>query len=98
MSNVSNDLISRSAVFKLIESKCTDGCLGNKDITLIDAYDLLDDVSDLPTAYDVDKIVEQLEKERNIQYRKDGSKLSDRNNISIDKTIKIVKAGGTNET
>lgn len=59
---MSNDLISRSAVLKLIESKCTNGFFGNEDITLIDAYDLLDDVSELPTAYDVDKVVE-LEKE-----------------------------------
>lgn len=58
---MSNDLISRSEVIELIESKCTDGCFGNEDITLIDAYNLLDDVSELPTAYDVDKVVEQLE-------------------------------------
>lgn len=49
------------------------------------------------TAYDVDKVMQQLEKERNIQYRKDGSMLSARSNISIDKAIEIVKAGGTNE-
>lgn len=49
--SVKGDLISRSAVIELIESKCVDGCLEQDDITLIDAYGLMDDVSDLPTAY-----------------------------------------------
>lgn len=49
--SVNGDLISRSAVIKLIESKCVDGCLEQNDITLIDAYGLADDVSDLPTAH-----------------------------------------------
>ena len=56
------DLISRKSVQELIESKCTDGCLGTADTTLIDAYGLLDEVSELPTAYDVEKVVENLEK------------------------------------
>lgn len=58
---MSNDLISRSAVKRLIESKCVDGCWGTDDITLIDANELLDDVFDLPVAYDVDRVVEQIE-------------------------------------
>ena len=57
---MSNDLISRKAVIELIESKCTDGCLGTEDTTLIDAYGLIDDVSDIPTAYNPDKVMEQI--------------------------------------
>lgn len=57
---MSNDLISRSAVMELIESRFVDGCLEMGDKTLIEGYDLLDDVSDLPTAYDVDKVVERI--------------------------------------
>lgn len=47
-----------------------------------------------PTAYDSDKVVAQLEKEKNRIYRLDGSLLSERQNIKIDKAIGIVKGGG----
>lgn len=57
---MSNDLISRRAVMELIESRFVDGCLMMGDKTLIEGYDLLDDVSDLPTAYDVDNVVERI--------------------------------------
>lgn len=102
---VDNDLISRSAVMKLIESKCTDGCLGNEDITLIDAYGLLDDVSELPTAYDVENVVTQMDKLITESYYKavEGSNLivgyiEGAKNNAYHEALKIVKAGGTNET
>ena len=47
-----------------------------------------------PTAYDVDKVVERLDMERNRMYREDGSLMAARTNISIDKAIEIVKSGG----
>lgn len=47
-----------------------------------------------PTAYDVDKVIEQLEKEKNPIYRSDGSLMAQRKNINIDKAIEIVKGGG----
>lgn len=47
-----------------------------------------------PTAYDPDKVVEQLEKEKNPLYREDGSLMGKRTVIRIDKVIEIVKGGG----
>ena len=47
-----------------------------------------------PTAYDVDKVVKQLEKEKNPIYREDGSLMGERTAIRIDKAIEIVKGGG----
>ena len=47
-----------------------------------------------PTAYDPDKVVEQLEKEKNPLYREDGSLMGERTVIRIDKAIEIVKGGG----
>lgn len=94
---MSSDLISRSEVIGLIESKCVDGCLGSEDTTLIDAYDLLNEISDLSTAYDVDRVVEQLEKEKNPIYREDGSLMAERRSLDINRAIEIVKAGGANE-
>lgn len=51
----------------------------------------------VPTAYDVDKVVEQLNKERNQMYREDESIISSRTNVSIDKAVEIVKSGGINK-
>lgn len=50
-----------------------------------------------PTAYDVDKVVERLEKEKNPNYREDGSLMGERAAIEIDKAIDIVKRGGNIE-
>lgn len=57
----------------------------NTVLLLLDKY---------PTAYDVDKVVEQLEAEKNPFYREDGSLMCNRPNIRIDKAIEIVKVGG----
>ena len=51
-------------------------------------------IDEQPTAYDVDKVVERLEKEKNPNYREDGSLMGERAAIEIDKAIEIVKAGG----
>ncbi len=55
------------------------------------------DIDNQPTAYDVDKVVERLEEERNPMYRADGSLMSERRLIEIDKAVEIVKSGGIAE-
>ena len=52
----------------------------------------------MPTAYDVDKVVGRLERERNPVYRADGSLMSARMDVRIDKAIEIVKAGMGTDT
>lgn len=101
-----DDLISRKAVFELIDSKAVNGALMYGEKLMIDGYGLMDEVSDLPTAYNVDKVVEQLSccegscNGRNAY--KDceegcagciNCKISDAYRIAID----IVKAGGIDE-
>lgn len=54
----------------------------------------LEDIDRIPTACDLDKVVEQLEKEKNPLYREDGSMMGERTAIRIDKAIEIVKGGG----
>lgn len=83
------DLISRKSVMELIESKCTDGCLGTADTTLIDAHGLIDEVSDLPTAYDVEKVVEELECNREEFDRRGIIPL-----VNMDYAVKVVRNGG----
>ena len=52
------------------------------------------DIDAQPTAYDVDKVIERLEIEKNPIYREDGSLMAERAAIGIDKAIEIVKGGG----
>lgn len=55
---------------------------------------ILDFIDSQPTAYDVDSVVKQLEKEKNPLYREDGSLMGERTVIKINKAIEIVKGGG----
>lgn len=79
-----------------------DNIYGAEDFIKLDkdfnAYVLLNDLCKIidiqPTAYDVDKVVERLKKEKNPNYREDGSLMGERTAIEIDKVIEIVKAGG----
>ena len=59
-----------------------------------DMQDVIYALRDYPTAYDTDKVVEQLEKEKNPIYREVESIMGDRQSIKIDKAIEIVKGGG----
>jgi hypothetical protein len=58
---------------------------------------ILDFIDSQPTAYDVDSVVKQLEKEKNPLYREDGSLMGERTVIKINKAIEIVKGGGVND-
>ena len=51
-------------------------------------------IDQLPTAYDVDKVVAELEKARAQIYRADGSIMCEKRHIEIDRAIQIVKGGG----
>lgn len=101
---MSNDLISRSTVMNYLREQQTNVIIEknkngfvNADVrdgmcSAIDAF--MNFIVQMPTAYDVDKVVERLEEERNQMYRADGSLMGARTNISIDKAIEIVKSGG----
>lgn len=62
--------------------------------TLVNTNAVLHLLEKYPTAFDVDKVVEQLEAEKNPFYRGDGSLMCNKPNIRIDKAIEIVKVGG----
>ena len=84
---MSNDLISRSTLMSHIESERRQW---GEDY---DAEQILGDIEDFPTAYDVDKVVEQLEELK----KECEDQLQDYDpNYFIDKAIKIVKGGGVN--
>lgn len=84
-------LIDADALKKDLKSvTLSNGTLVNTNAVLL----LLDKY---PTAYDVDKVVERLEKEKNPNYREDGSLMGERAAIEIDKAIDIVKRDGKEE-
>ena len=58
------------------------------------ALDWINLINRQPTAFDLDKVVDQLEKEKNPLYREDLSLMGERTLIRIDKVIEIVKGGG----
>lgn len=54
---------------------------------------VLQNIDDMPTAYDLDGVLERLEEEKNPMYRGDGILMAKRRGMSIDKAIEIVKGG-----
>lgn len=79
---MSNDLISRRALMNRLR--------GN---VIVDVTPALENaILKQPTAYDVDKVVEQLDEQSFIE-----RDITDDDVVELDKAIEIVKAGGVNE-
>ena len=83
---MSNDLISRSTLMSHIESERRQW---GEDY---DAEQILGDIEDFPTAYDTDKVVEQL----NDKFRVVRTDEDLEWNRAMDEAITIVKGGGVN--
>lgn len=69
----------------------------NEDMDCLDFLRAASVIDAQPTAYDPDKVVEQLEKEKNPIYRTDGSLMSEMQSIKIDKAIEAVKGSGVDD-
>ena len=54
----------------------------------------LETIDRIPTAYDLDEVLKQLEEEKNPMYRDDGTLMGARREMNIDRAIEIVKNGG----
>ena len=54
----------------------------------------LEDFDRQPTAFDKEKVIEELNYERNLMYREDGTLMGARTQISIDRSVEIVEKGG----
>lgn len=96
---MSNDLISRELVLKLVEDIKMNPEIPKNYGTLLD---IMREIRKIPAAYDVDKVVERLEEMRdtithNISLNSQGENVDEEilNEIShYQKIIKIVKSGG----
>lgn len=87
---MSNDLISRSALMSRIESERRQW---GEDY---DIEQILGDIEDTPTAYDVDKVIEQLEDRSTLSRPVGWSKSYEI--VTLNETIEIVKGGGVDVT
>ena len=89
-----SDLISKEAVIELIDNRMRNRKLDGTSIFLRndEAIDIQYAVEELPTEYDVDKVVEQLEKAsyNHADYGTD-------NAVDTETAIQIVKDSGINE-
>ena len=87
-----SDLISRKAVLKLIEDIKVDKDIPKNYGTLLDIMSV---IRNMPTAFDVDKVVEQLKECERYVY----DAVSDEDNYVIDteKAIEIVKGAVKDE-
>ena len=52
------------------------------------------EIEETPTAFDKEKVMEELNSERNLMYREDGTLMGARTQISIDRAVDIVEKGG----
>ena len=81
-----SDLISRSELISRIESEYREY---GEDY---DVEQILGDIEDMPIAYSVDKVVEELEADTSVKLY--GSGNSDNYLIPVKRAIEIVKRGG----
>ena len=98
-----SDLISRSALIEEIKSLSI--VLGGKQIFSDNAKDsVLRTIDEQPTAYDIDKVVEELRQKkeevqrlRNTCVALSDLEVCDIENVTYERAIEIVKAGVKNE-
>lgn len=88
---MSDDLISRKAVLNILtEARVKDSILCSPAFVEM----LTQRIKKIPTAFDKEKVIEELNSERNLMYREDGTLMSARTQISIDRAVDIVEKGG----
>lgn len=88
---MSNDLISRKAVLNILtEARVKDSILCSPAFVEI----LTQRIKKLPTAFDKKKVIKELNSERNLMYREDGTLMGARTQISIDRAVDIIEKGG----
>ena len=93
MSRMSDDLISRKALLGTERLLITDIVQNNPTAKYI-LEQVLYDIEHADTAFDKEKLIEELNSERNLMYREDGTLMGARTQISIDRAVDIVEKGG----
>ena len=93
-----SDLISRSELLKQLATEpkysisVPKGFEALKDLITYHHEKVIEVIEGMPTAYDVDKVVEELETDSSVKLY--GSRNSDNYMILVNRAIEIVKKGG----
>ena len=87
---MSDDLISRKAFMEYLGLEDTEE---NREENVGEIV-TLEDFDRQATAFDKEKVIEELNAERNLMYREDGTLMGARTQISIDRAVDIVEKGG----
>lgn len=85
------DLISRKALLKQLREILEEP---HNTMFLMGIGAAISFIEHAETAFDKEKVIKKLNAERNLMYRKDGTLMSARTTVSIDKAIEIVEKGG----
>ena len=92
---MSDDLISREAAIALVYKLGYINVSNQYDFKANCRVDKIrQELVELPTAFDKEKVIEELNSERNLMYREDGTLMGARTQISIDRAVDIVEKGG----
>lgn len=87
---MNDDLISRKAFMEYLGLEDTEE---NREENVGEIV-TLEDFDRQATAFDKEKVIEELNSERNLMYREDGTLMGARTQISIDRAVDIVEKGG----
>lgn len=92
---MSDDLISRKALLEAIDSRFIIPIL---KINMREEHKAVlrirEIIANMQTGFDKEKVIEELNSERNLMYREDGTLMGARTQISIDRAVDIVEKGG----
>ena len=92
---MSDDLISRKALLEAIDSRFIIPIL---KINMREEHKAVlrirEIIANMQTGFDKEKVIEELNSERNLMYREDGTLMGARTQISIDRAVEIVEKGG----
>ena len=91
MIRMSDDLISRKALLKELREIMDEP---HNTMFLMGIGAAVSIVEHRETAFDKEKVIEELNSERNLMYREDGTLMGARTQISIDRSVEIVEKGG----
>lgn len=92
---MSDDLISRQAAYKAFSDYLNRNFIGEvSSQTELSIGEIASVIKSIPTAFDKEKVIEELNSERNLMYREDGTLMGARTQISIDRSVEIVEKGG----
>ena len=95
VNRMSDDLISRKALLEVIDISFIIPIL---KMNLRPEHEAVlkirEIIMNMPTAFDKEKVIEELNSERNLMYREDGTLMGARTQISIDRSVEIVEKGG----